>query len=181
MDTGLSGCRLDFMFGRGVELLVCIEAQHPVPCAFGQRAIACRGEVVVPGVVEHSGSQTPGSFDSIVFGTGIDHDDFVDHPLNRSKAVSEKLGLIPDDHRQADGGTGRACLGAFSLAVAFFLFHGCSSSRPTGARATVLSQPGRLYQTRLFDRPGDVAHAFSVLCRAFETDIFESIEARKIQ
>ena len=40
-----------------------------------------------------------------------------------------------------------------------------------------------LSQTRLSDRPGDVAedvgpdvaHAFSVLCRAFEPDIFESI------
>ena len=138
MHTGLSGCRPDFMFGRRVELLVRIEAQHPVSCAFGQRAIAGGGKVVIPGVVEHPGSETLGNFDSIVLGTGVDHDDFLNHPLNGLKAAGKKLGLIPDDHRQADGGTGRACLGAFSLAVALFLFHGCSISRPAEARATGL-------------------------------------------
>ena len=34
---------------------------------------------------------------------------------------------------------------------------------------------GKLSQTRLSDRPGDVAHAFSVLCRAFKPDISESM------
>ena len=33
----------------------------------------------------------------------------------------------------------------------------------------------KLSQTRLSYRPGDVAHAFSVLCRAFEPDIPESM------
>ena len=36
-------------------------------------------------------------------------------------------------------------------------------------------KPSKLSQTKLSDRPGDVAHAFSVLCRAFEPDIPESI------
>ena len=37
------------------------------------------------------------------------------------------------------------------------------------------SGTSKLSQTRLSDRPGEVAHAFSVLCRAFEPDISESI------
>ncbi len=53
----------------------------------------------------------------------------------------------------------------------------------TGATLTEVAVPkellirdtGKLCQTRLSEGPGDVAHAFSVLCRAFEPDISESI------
>ena len=37
------------------------------------------------------------------------------------------------------------------------------------------SKTSKLSQTRVSDRPGDVAHAFSVTCRAVEPDIAESI------
>ena len=50
------------------------------------------------------------------------------------------------------------------------------SGRFSSATATAgIGAVSKLSQTRVSDRPGGVAHAFSVLCRAFQPDISESI------
>ena len=50
---------------------------------------------------------------------------------------------------------------------------GTACCAPTEIQENVATS--KLSQTTLSDRPGDVAHAFSVQCRAFEPDISESI------
>ena len=61
----------------GGELLVGVEDEDPVPGRRLETRVSGRGEVVVPGTMDHRGAAFGGDGDGVVGAAGVHHDELV--------------------------------------------------------------------------------------------------------
>jgi hypothetical protein len=86
----------------GGQALVGVQDQYPVARGGLHRGVAGRGEVVVPGPVQHPRAQRSGELRGPVLAAGVHHHDLVYAALYRGQAGRQVVGLISHDHAQRD-------------------------------------------------------------------------------